>query len=181
MNCAEVLDLLSAYYDGEIDADSRSKVESHFRECAECEKELASFEKLSSLTAALEKPETPSEVWSAVESGLEEELATKVVKLIDSGHSQFRPLYDDDMPLWEKIRTVTREIYGADDAIADKKVRDQIAEFEAMGYGNFPICMAKKQIAYICTLKKLNLFRQREVEELIYPFRIYFRKSYQLF
>ena len=52
-----------------------------------------------------------------------EQLARHVADLADSGKSQFAPIYDDDMPLWDKIKTVATRIYGADDVIADKKVR----------------------------------------------------------
>ncbi len=77
-----------------------------------------------------------------------EELARKVVELADGSQSQFRPLYDDHLSLWEKIRTVCRDIYGADDAIADKKVRQALRDFEAAGYGEFPVCMAKTQYSF---------------------------------
>ena len=76
------------------------------------------------------------------------ELAEKVVKLCDSGASQFRTLYADDESLWNKAQHIAREIYGADDIIADKKVRRQFAEFEAQGYGRYPICMAKTQYSF---------------------------------
>ena len=76
------------------------------------------------------------------------ELAEHVVQLCDSGAAQFRTLYSDDKPLWEKVRTVARSIYGADDIIADKKVRQQFARFEEEGYGAYPICMAKTQYSF---------------------------------
>ena len=75
-------------------------------------------------------------------------LARHVADVADSGQAQFHTLYDDDLPLWEKARHVARTIYGADDIIADKKVRDQFAKFEADGYGHFPICMAKTQYSF---------------------------------
>jgi formate--tetrahydrofolate ligase len=75
------------------------------------------------------------------------ELAEHVSKLVDSGQSQFRPLYDDHLSLWEKVRTVARTIYGADDIIADKKVRSQFEEFEER-YSHFPVCMAKTQYSF---------------------------------
>jgi len=87
------------------------------------------------------------EHWEKGSEGTEE-LAHKVVELADSGRSQFRPLYNDDLGLWEKIRVVCREIYGADDAIADKKVRQQLRDFEDAGYGHFPVCMAKTQYSF---------------------------------
>ncbi len=76
------------------------------------------------------------------------ELAEHVARLCDSGTSQFRPLYNDDLSLWEKARRVARELYGADDIIADKKVRDEFAKFEKAGYGGYPVCMAKTQYSF---------------------------------
>jgi len=76
------------------------------------------------------------------------EMAEHVVELCDSGAAQFRTLYDDDTPLWDKAATIAREIYGADDIIADKKVRDQFAKFEREGYSKYPICMAKTQYSF---------------------------------
>jgi len=75
-------------------------------------------------------------------------LAKHVAEVADSGQAQFHTLYDDEMSLWDKARHVARTIYGADDIIADKKVRDQFAKFEADGYGHFPICMAKTQYSF---------------------------------
>ncbi len=77
-----------------------------------------------------------------------QELAAHVAEVADAGHAHFHTLYDDDMPLWEKARHIARSLYGADDIIADKKVRDQFARFEADGYGHFPICMAKTQYSF---------------------------------
>ena len=76
------------------------------------------------------------------------DLANHVVSICDSGNAQFRTLYRDDKALWDKARTVAREIYGADDIIADKKVRDQFARFEEQGYGKYPVCMAKTQYSF---------------------------------
>jgi formate--tetrahydrofolate ligase len=76
------------------------------------------------------------------------DLAEQVAQLCDSGTAQFRTLYKDDVSLWEKARRVARELYGADDIIADKKVRDQFAKFEAEGYGKYPVCMAKTQYSF---------------------------------
>ena len=76
------------------------------------------------------------------------DLAEHVTDLCDSGGSQFRTLYKDDVSLWEKARRVARELYGADDIIADKKVRDQFAKFEEEGYGKYPVCMAKTQYSF---------------------------------
>ena len=76
------------------------------------------------------------------------ELAEHVARLCDSGAAQFRTLYNDDLSLWAKARRVARELYGADDIIADKKVRDEFAKFDAAGYGNYPVCMAKTQYSF---------------------------------
>ena len=76
------------------------------------------------------------------------DLARAVVKAIDSGKGGFKLLYPDDMPLLEKIRTIAREIYRAKDIAADKPVRDQLAQFEAMGYGKLPVCIAKTQYSF---------------------------------
>ncbi len=76
-----------------------------------------------------------------------EELSNKVVQLAESGGAQFRPLYEDTVPLWEKARTIARNLYGAEDIIADKKVRQQFAQLEEV-YGHFPVCMAKTQYSF---------------------------------
>jgi formate--tetrahydrofolate ligase len=59
----------------------------------------------------------------------------------------FRPLYPSDMPLWEKMRTIATKIYGADDIIADKRVREHFAELQE-GFGHFPVCVAKTQYSF---------------------------------
>jgi len=76
------------------------------------------------------------------------DLARTVVKVCDSGTSKLKFLYPDEMPLFEKIRTIAREIYRARDVSAEKPVRDQLAAFEAMGYGTAPICVAKTQYSF---------------------------------
>ncbi|MBT8083096.1 MAG: formate--tetrahydrofolate ligase [Gammaproteobacteria bacterium] len=76
------------------------------------------------------------------------ELAEHVVELCDSGSAQFRTLYGDDMSLWDKTSTIAREIYGADEIIADKKVRAQFTKYEKEGFGKYPICMAKTQYSF---------------------------------
>ena len=77
-----------------------------------------------------------------------EELARKVVQLAEAGTGHFAPLYPDEMPLFEKIETIARRIYHAGDVIADKAVRDQLRAWEAAGYGNLPVCMAKTQYSF---------------------------------
>ena len=76
-----------------------------------------------------------------------EALAHHVVELVNSGKSQFAPIYDDDMALWDKVKTIATKLYGADDIIADKKVRNQFAYLQE-DYGTLPVCMAKTQYSF---------------------------------
>ncbi|PPR64304.1 MAG: Formate--tetrahydrofolate ligase [Alphaproteobacteria bacterium MarineAlpha3_Bin3] len=76
-----------------------------------------------------------------------EALAHHVVELVNSGKSQFAPIYDDDMALWDKVKTIATKLYGADDIIADKKVRNQFADLQE-DYGTLPVCMAKTQYSF---------------------------------
>jgi formate--tetrahydrofolate ligase len=76
------------------------------------------------------------------------DVARAVVKVVDSGKSKLKLLYPDDMPLLEKIRTIAKEIYGARDIEASKAVRDQLANFESMGFGKLPVCIAKTQYSF---------------------------------
>ena len=85
--------------------------------------------------------------WAQGSAGIEE-LAHKVVQLAESGTSQFAPLYPDDMKLFDKIDTIVKRIYRGSEAIADKSVRDQLHQWEAQGYGNLPVCMAKTQYSF---------------------------------
>ena len=77
-----------------------------------------------------------------------EELAKHVVKIVDSGKAKFKPLYPDSMPLMKKIETIAAKIYGAKEVSADAKIRNQLSEWEAQGYGNLPVCMAKTQYSF---------------------------------
>ena len=76
------------------------------------------------------------------------ELAKEVVALAESGTANFKPIYESEMPLKEKIETVAREIYGADGVNFSKDAEKALADFEAMGYGNLPVCMAKTQYSF---------------------------------
>ena len=76
------------------------------------------------------------------------ELARAVVRLADSGEARFRPLYPDDMPLWDKLRTVATEIYGAADIAAEARVRARFDELQDAGFGHFPVCVAKTQYSF---------------------------------
>ena len=85
--------------------------------------------------------------WAHGSAGIED-LANKVVQLAESGVSQFAPLYPDEMPLFQKIETIAKDIYHAGEVIADKSVRDQLRAWEDQGYGHLPICMAKTQYSF---------------------------------
>ncbi|MDT3685713.1 MAG: formate--tetrahydrofolate ligase [Pseudorhodoplanes sp.] len=75
------------------------------------------------------------------------DVARAVVKVCE-GKANLKLLYPDDMPLFEKIRTIAKEIYRADDATADKSVKDQLKQWEEMGFGNLPVCIAKTQYSF---------------------------------
>jgi len=78
-----------------------------------------------------------------------EALAHKIIDLVDSGEeSKFSLLYPDDMPLWDKMRTIAQRLYGAQGIIADKKVRNQFRDLQDSGYGHFPVCVAKTQYSF---------------------------------
>ncbi|GAB5505206.1 MAG: formate--tetrahydrofolate ligase [Rhizobiaceae bacterium] len=85
--------------------------------------------------------------WAKGSEGTEA-LAKKVVELADSGMAQFSPLYEDEMPLFDKINTIVKRISRGSEAIADKSVRTQLHQWEEAGYGNLPVCMAKTQYSF---------------------------------
>jgi formate--tetrahydrofolate ligase len=85
--------------------------------------------------------------WAQGSAGIED-LARKVVELAEGGQSAFAPLYPDEMPLFQKVETIAKRIYHADEVIADKAIRDQLRAWESAGYGHLPICMAKTQYSF---------------------------------
>jgi formate--tetrahydrofolate ligase len=85
--------------------------------------------------------------WAEGSSGVSD-LAKKVVHIAESGSAQFRTLYDDSVSLWEKTNTIAKSIYGAQEIIADKSIREQFKQLQESGYGKFPICMAKTQYSF---------------------------------
>lgn len=85
--------------------------------------------------------------WAEGSKGTEE-LATRIAEIAESGVADFSPLYPDDMSLFDKIETIAKRIYRADEVLADKKVRDQLRQWEDAGYGHLPICMAKTQYSF---------------------------------
>ena len=76
------------------------------------------------------------------------ELAEEVAKVADSNMSEFKTLYVDAMSLWDKTKYIAQNIYGAQDIIADKRVRNQFKKLEDDGFGSYPVCMAKTQYSF---------------------------------
>ncbi|MBA3325797.1 MAG: formate--tetrahydrofolate ligase [Rhodobacteraceae bacterium] len=85
--------------------------------------------------------------WGQGSEGIAD-LARKVVAIVESGAAQFAPLYPDELGLFEKIETIAKRIYRADEVIADTKIRDQLKAWEQEGYGKLPVCMAKTQYSF---------------------------------
>jgi len=77
-----------------------------------------------------------------------EGLARQVVELADGGKAKFKPLYPDDMPLRDKVKTIATEIYRATDISCDSAVEGRFKELQAAGYGHLPVCMAKTQYSF---------------------------------
>ena len=85
--------------------------------------------------------------WEKGSEGITE-LAKRVVEIADGEKSQFAPLYPDDMSLFQKIETICKRIYRADEVLANKAIRDQLKAWEQSGFGNLPVCMAKTQYSF---------------------------------
>ena len=88
-----------------------------------------------------------SKHWADGSAG-SEALAIRVAELADADTANFAPIYPAEMPLAEKIQTICKRIYRADEAIMDKKIRDQLRDWEEQGYGDLPVCMAKTQYSF---------------------------------
>jgi len=73
------------------------------------------------------------------------ELAQSVVEVVDRTKTDFSLLYPDTCTLWQKVGIICREIYGATDVLADKKLRDKFHQLQEAGFGHLPVCMAKTQ------------------------------------
>ena len=76
------------------------------------------------------------------------DLATRVAEIADADMANFSPIYPDDMSLFNKIDTIAKRIYRADEVLMDQKLRNQLKDWEAQGYGNLPVCMAKTQYSF---------------------------------
>jgi len=83
------------------------------------------------------------------------ELAQEVVRLCDVP-SDFKFVYEDSAPLWEKMKSIAQKIYGASDITADAKIRKQIKELQEGGYGHYPVCVAKTQYSFSTDPKLLG-------------------------
>ena len=96
-----------------------------------------------------------SEVWEkGGEGGLD--LAQKVLETLETKESDFHTLYNDELSLKDKIRTIAQEIYGAHDVVYEPAAEKQLAKIESMGFGSFPICMAKNQYSLSDDATKLG-------------------------
>ena len=107
----------------------------------------AEVELLNKLCAKLGVKCVLADHWAAGSEGAMD-LARTVVETIEKTPSKFKPLYPDDMKLWDKVKTIAQEIYGASDITADKSVKDRLVELEKEGFGKFPICVAKTQYSF---------------------------------
>ena len=103
--------------------------------------------RLRELCAGLGAEAVVADHWARGGEGAAD-LARAVVALAESGKSKFRFLYPDEMPLWDKVRTIAQRLYGASDIEADKSVRDRFAALQEQGFGHLPVCIAKTQYSF---------------------------------
>jgi formate--tetrahydrofolate ligase len=111
---------------------------------ADSDAEVALLKELMHSTAV---PVVLSTHWAEGGAGAVE-VANAVVEMVERDENHFRFVYDDAMPLWEKMRTIATTIYGAADITADAAVRAQIARLQEDGYGRYPVCVAKTQYSF---------------------------------
>ncbi|MDB3936918.1 formate--tetrahydrofolate ligase [bacterium] len=88
-----------------------------------------------------------SKHWADGSAG-SENLAKRVAEVADADEANFSPIYPDDMTLADKIQNICKNIYRADQAVMDKKILDQLKDWEDQGYGHLPVCMAKTQYSF---------------------------------
>jgi formate--tetrahydrofolate ligase len=100
--------------------------------------------------------------WADGSAGTED-LARRVVEIVERGEAQFVPIYGDDLPLMEKIEAVARKIYRADGVVADKAITDRLARWEKEGFGDLPVCMAKTQYSFTTDPARLGAPNGHEV------------------
>jgi formate--tetrahydrofolate ligase len=89
----------------------------------------------------------PARHWAQGGKGAED-LAREMVRVIERGDSSFRFVYEDELPLWNKVVAVATRVYGAAEVTADAKVRNQIQSLQEQGYGRYPVCIAKTQYSF---------------------------------
>jgi formate--tetrahydrofolate ligase len=107
----------------------------------------AEIELLKKKMAHHEAPVILATHWADGGAGAEE-VAKSVVELIDKVPSDFKFVYEDALPLWDKVRIIATKIYGAGEVTADAKVRAQIRKLQEDGYGHYPVCVAKTQYSF---------------------------------
>jgi formate--tetrahydrofolate ligase len=107
----------------------------------------AEIELLKKKMAHHEAPVILARHWAEGGAGAAE-VARTVVDLIENVPSDFKFVYEDAMPLWDKIRAIATKIYGAGEVTADAKVRAQIRKLQEDGYGHYPVCVAKTQYSF---------------------------------
>ena len=107
----------------------------------------AEIELLKRKMAHHEAPVVVARHWAEGGKGAED-VARALVSLIERVPADFRFTYEDDLPLWDKMRAIATKIYGAADVTADSKVRAQIKKLEEDGYGRYPVCVAKTQYSF---------------------------------
>ena len=105
------------------------------------------FEEIKQYCSALDVDAVLSTHWKDGSEGIKD-LASKVVEICQRGKSKFKYLYEESTPLWDKVDSIARNIYGASEIVADKNIRNQFRSFEEAGFGKFPICMAKTQYSF---------------------------------
>ncbi|HET8608676.1 MAG TPA: formate--tetrahydrofolate ligase [Burkholderiales bacterium] len=115
----------------------------------------AELDLLKNKMAHHEAPVVVARHWAEGGKGAED-LARAVVDLIDKVPANFKFVYEDNVPLWDKIKTIATKIYGAADITADSKVRARIKELQEGGYGHYPVCMAKTQYSFSTDPKLLG-------------------------
>ncbi len=108
---------------------------------------IAEVDLLQKKMAHHEAPVVVCRHWAEGGKGAEE-LARTVVELIDKTPSDFRFVYEDDLPLWDKVTAIATKLYGASEVTADSKIRGQIKKLQDSGYGHYPICVAKTQYSF---------------------------------
>ena len=105
------------------------------------------FEEVKQYCSALDVDTVLSTHWKDGSPGIQD-LASKVVEICQRRKSKFKFLYEESTPIWDKVDSIARKIYGASEIVADKNIRDQFKLFEEAGFGKFPICMAKTQFSF---------------------------------